>query len=419
MNVKEVIEKKAFPCYIGYGNRVDYQLLNVEENTLTLKTYNGNITKSDVYYYTRYQHITDPKAIEKFEFKIKVNKFTSHFYEKFDSGLSLGSDPEIFVGDKDGKVIPAYTFLPDKKNPYIGGFTTAYWDGFQAEYTTNSVNCLSYFTDYIREGMLNILNQAKIKNKEAKLLINNTVDIEPHLVIEGKEEHVQFGCMPSFNAYGMTGVIGDGRSTFTRSAGGHLHFGFSKAYRNKDTLEKMVKSLDAIVGVACVSLFESLDNPNRRKAYGLAGEYRMPAHGLEYRTLSNAWLCHPLVATLVYELARVVIKYGATDCKGWVATEEEVIHTINNCDVKYARRLLFRNRKLFKALLCCGNMGLSKEEASVIHGIFMKDVTNLVKDPSDLVTNWMLTGGWIHHTENKDKCWKHAKATVLAGKKVA
>ena len=45
----------------------------------------------------------------------------------------------------------------------------------------------------------------------------------------------------------------------------------------------------------------------RRKVYGRAGEYRLPPHGLEYRTLGNFWLrAYPLMA-LVMGLTRIAV----------------------------------------------------------------------------------------------------------------
>jgi hypothetical protein len=63
-----------------------------------------------------------------------------------------------------------------------------------------------------------------------------------------------------------------------RTTGGHIHFGIGK--RDDETVSRMVKALDAIIGVACVSLFDGIDDPRRRRMYGLAGEYRLPEYGV-------------------------------------------------------------------------------------------------------------------------------------------
>ena len=45
----------------------------------------------------------------------------------------------------------------------------------------------------------------------------------------------------------------------------------------------------------------------RRKLYGMAGEYRLPAHGIEYRTLSNFWLRSPVLADFVAQMAGMCV----------------------------------------------------------------------------------------------------------------
>ena len=85
-----------------------------------------------------------------------------------------GCDPEVFVVDKDGAVVPAFRFLPDKKNALessvslVGGNVQynrprCFWDGFQAEFTTTSFNCHGWAGDYIYAGLKTIYDQAKVE----------------------------------------------------------------------------------------------------------------------------------------------------------------------------------------------------------------------------------------------------------------
>jgi len=57
---------------------------------------------------------------------------------------------------------------------------------------------------------------------------------------------------------------------------------------------------------------QNLDEPVRREYYGLAGEYRLPPHGLEYRSLSCAWIFHPKAAATILDLARRVVVYATS-----------------------------------------------------------------------------------------------------------
>jgi hypothetical protein len=62
-----------------------------------------------------------------------------------------------------------------------------------------------------------------------------------------------------------------------------------------------------LVGNTCVLLDRDPRAAERRQIYGRAGEYRLPDHGLEYRTLSNFWLrAYPLFS-LVMGLSRLAV----------------------------------------------------------------------------------------------------------------
>ncbi len=329
---------------------------------------------------------------------------------------TVGSDPEIFVEDKQGSIIPAFDFLGSKKQPtfYKNIYqNNIYWDGFQAEFDTQSNTCLAYHVDSIQNGLKGLLLEARKHNKDAKLSIKTTFDIDRKLLEESKDEHVEFGCMPSLNAYGMEGIKLSGREVPIRSAGGHIHFGINNL--KPEEAVTLVKALDAILGVACVSLFEKFDDSRRRTMYGLAGEYRLPKHGLEYRVLSNAWLCHPLITHIVFDVARKVLMFGANKfLEHWDATEKETIETINSCDAKKARKILKRNKELFTNILSAKY----SKDAEHIYNIFMEGVHFIIDKPENLISNWDLDGEWIYHSDGKNKCWLMAKDAIASKKKV-
>ena len=55
-----------------------------------------------------------------------------------------GWDPEIFVEDEKG-IVPAFQFLPNKTAGIPTGRGRAYYDGFQAEFTTTPIHCHGRF----------------------------------------------------------------------------------------------------------------------------------------------------------------------------------------------------------------------------------------------------------------------------------
>jgi len=332
----------------------------------------------------------------------------------------LGSDPEVFV-ELAGEVIPAWKFLgsktrPDRGPPGAYGNNTLYWDGFQAEFTTTATPCIAFHVDSVRSGLRGVLEQAHKKYPDASLSLRSVVMVdEETLTKEANEapEHVEFGCAPSYNAYGLKGEPLDGRSTQLRFAGCHIHIGCG--VRPEKERIRIVHALDAILGVSCVSLFAEFDNPVRRQYYGLPGEYRTPAHGLEYRTLSNAWLVHPAIMHLVFDLARQAERFGTADLlKHWRSSPDEWVPIIAKHDVDGARRVLTENKTLLTALL----KALYYTGNETAYNTILAGAHTVVEDPKDFVRNWRLGGGWTDHSESDKACWARAWWHIEAGKKL-
>jgi len=355
------------------------------------------------------------------EYKALLEKAKLRTFKNLRHGLghsfTIGSDPEMFVVNKNTKeIIPAFKFLKDKENADKCGQSNnkLYWDGFQAEFETRPGTCLQEQVNDI-ERMLRLLKTLSVAHdKDAIVSSATTMDVSVDDLENGKEEHVQFGCFPSYNIYGMEGIKMHGREVPFRSAGGHLHFGIGK--HSEENIAKMVKALDAICAVACVSFFANMDNSRRRTMYGLAGEYRLPPHGMEYRTLSNAWLCHPLAAHMVFDLARKSLMFGLRGLlEFWKASEEEVIHTINNHDVKQAREILSRNMELFTRIIDAHCQ--DEPRAKIAAQAFLNGVESIIENPTDVVGNWKLNdqpGSLMR--ENKE--FRFAAERISTGKKV-
>lgn len=362
---------------------------------------------SDAYSFIK----VEEKMLELY-FKLKDNSADMNSFQSlYKVNSTLGSDPEFFVVDDKGLMIPSFLFLPDKKKPAHGldyAFTmyggkgkptytaqeTLFWDGFQAEFTTVPKGCMAYFLDSTASGLKSLNHYAKQFNPKARLTLQSTMDIDENLFAIAQPEHIEFGCMPSENAYGMKGLQKDGREVNFRSAGGHIHFGIDNS--NKEAIKAGVKALDKILGVACVSLFAGYDQAKRREMYGLAGEYRVPKHGLEYRTLSNAWMAHPIISNLVLELSRFALAagYNSKVIEKWDATEEETIRCINTCDVELAREILARNK--YRLIAMFQRFGM--ERAVNIYKIFMLGMDSIVENPNDITGNWNLNSSiWSTH----------------------
>lgn len=352
-----------------------------------------------------------------------------------------GSDPEIFVEHGDGSIFPAWEFLPSEEEadivakqwlltPYDGGGlsqsvwaipdnvncprkTKAYWDGVQAEMAPWAKNCLEAHHCATREGLKSILDAARAKDPLAKFTLRNVVELPDDLLKSATAAHINFRCTESYNVYGDEGeAIADARLYKYRASGGHLHLGPPRNL-TAPGIEQAVRGFDAILGVAGVSLAAGIDNPERRRTYGRAGEFRLPAHGIEYRVLSNFWLSHPAIAHLVFDLARVTLRFTQSGFYsiGWLAPEQEVRDVINNCDVFGAQKILRRNLPILRTMLHAAWAGRPSAWIKPMVDAALNTILNgigvAIKDPYDIEGNWLLNkpDAWKDHCRGKGCSW--------------
>jgi hypothetical protein len=272
-----------------------------------------------------------------------------------------GTDPEIFVSAPNPVTgilenLPAWKFLPPKEEAVKEemGQCTAYWDGFQAEFTIEAGACMGYGSDRVQKGLGLVYRHARRHNPLATLSPETVIEV-PVEILEGEEDaHVALGCSPSLNAYGESPLeVKDPRSLKWRFSGGHLHFGMGESWKNN--APAIVQAIDTVCALPFVGIAADVDSPIRRKYYGRAGEYRLPEHGIEYRTLSSAWLYHPALWNLAIDLGR---KGGGVGSQEGLLKElfpgldqQEVRRIINSCDVEGAREFVREHQKGFARIL--------------------------------------------------------------------
>lgn len=393
-------DKATQISYVGYKRNFAAGVANVP-NDFKLKALTGRMSK---------------KMMEAYD----AHKLANLGQQLASTGFFIGSDPEVFVEDDKGMCIPAFEFLDDKEGKSrtragSQGGKKMYWDGFQAEFETQAQSCLAYHCDSIYRGLGGVYDAAKKYNKKAKLSIKNVMDVPYNVLQEAEEKYVALGCMPSLNIYGLEGKIAPPRELPFRSAGGHIHFGISK--QSPEMVSEIVKSLDAILGVSCVSLFASFDNPVRREFYGLPGEHRLPKHGLEYRALSNAMLSAPAITNIVFDLARKALILGQKNLrKHWQASEEETIDIMKYCDVARARKVMEKNKDMLVSLLKAAYP--TGKAAETAYNVFYNGLESAVKEPENIIKNWHLDGGWLEHCGHVNSNWSSAWIAIAAGKKI-
>ena len=366
--------------------------------------------------------------------------------------LSSGCDPEIFAVHGDGTIFPAWEYMPDENtaraqakewknqtwvyeqqgdsrftlsggksdwelpdNNYPPLKVPAYWDGAQAEFAPFAKNCLETLHDGTRAGLKMVLDYARAKDPQAKLTLQNVVELPEAVLWNAEDKYIQFHCSESYNIYDDCALGGmNARKYKYRCAGGHIHIGYNRKF-TAPGIEEIVRGLDGVLGVASVGLATGIDNPERRNTYGRAGEFRLPKHGLEYRVLSNFWLSHPAIAMLVFELTRTVVRFAESGLFNlcWIADEQETREVINNCDVKGARNIMLRNKAVMESLLASTFIpngayrtpdSCKKMQDTAIRAI-MGGLGAILPDPTNIEANWNLNGQWIRHCHGKTCNW--------------
>lgn len=259
-------------------------------------------------------------------------------WSRFYPQVTMGMDPEFFLANEAGVPIPAFQVLASKKdNPYL------FWDGFQAECTVEPRSCHQELAQNLAEAL------GRVRHK---ILPTPVWRVPKELLLSAEHDHVRLGCDPSYNVYNMRGKhVEDGRELGWRFAGGHVHFTLSEAWKIPPRVRSIIRAEDALLAVPSVCFAQGIDLAIRRKYYGLPGEFRLPRHGIEYRTLSNFWMYHPQAYHLVFDLARFAFNIGKAGLRCYIGDPDLVVNIVQFGDVRAAKDLVKLNAPLYEAFL--------------------------------------------------------------------
>lgn len=287
--------------------------------------------------------------------------------EFFERHETLGTDVEVFIKEtnnktKKSKIIGSEKILPEKKIN-IGAFSGFLdKDGIQAEIQTTPSSCRQIFYGNLKRcftDTTSILNKASNEHKTYSICFKTNNKITKKEFYSLSDECKAFGCSPSYNVYEDNYVnrpiTVNPQEYRGRSAGGHLHFSISDetVKKNINSIGRIVKLMDYLLGNASVLFDTDKKNVERRKNYGRAGEFRIPKYGIEYRVLGNFWLRGEPIASLFTRLGRICISLEAFNENDIIKNifdsvpEEDIIKAINKNNYSLA---LKNFKKLAKTL---------------------------------------------------------------------
>lgn len=264
----------------------------------------------------------------------------------------MGSDPELFLRDAKTKqlrsaipIVKEGKHAPRQLN--TGTFDRVLHDNVLIEFNTTPADSREEFVATVKRVLRQVSEIAGKAGTELHLQASAEF---PATQLRSREAKI-FGCDADYDAWALTinhVSAGAARARF-RSAGGHLHIGIHEADSELGQLlddplgkVKVVKALDAIVGIISVFLDKDPTAAARRGLYGKAGAHRPKTYGVEYRACSPWWLASPEHTALVYDLSAKALAVALDDEQFTalikeIGGESELQRIINDSDVDAAR----------------------------------------------------------------------------------
>lgn len=340
-----------------------------------------------------------------------TKKATKALKQEYITYPMLGCDPEFFFKSKGGEVIGAERVLP-KDGLLTSGGQKIIIDGVQAELNPKPDTCRENLSGNIRGCFISL--QKTLKDG-VTCDFGRTAEItSENLSMLDKASQV-FGCSPSKSIYKDKTKLKikkiDAKEYRVRAAGGHIHLGHQG---NKDLervltkdYEKTVLMLDIIVGNTSVLVDRDEGNIERRKLYGRAGEFRLPKHGLEYRTLSNYWLTAVPLMSMAFGMARLAVSLMADkEHKEYFeaftskAKKVKVYKAINNNDFDLAMENFMNIESLITQVAEAGS------GRTPINRHTIQEFHHFVKKVNEKGLQYFFEQDPMEHWVKADKHWK-------------
>ena len=240
--------------------------------------------------------------------------------------FTIGADPEVFVA-KSGQVLCAHGLIPgDKEHPHPVNRGAVQVDGMALEFNIDPASSAEEFAENLRlvqEQLKGMIEGYEFFDAVSAIFDQKYFDEQPDIA-------KILGCEPDFNAYTETTNPRPDGSGPMRTVGGHVHVG---GFDTDEVMEPghfgncvtLSKYMDEELGVYSI-LWDKDDK--RRSMYGKAGSFRPKRYGMEYRTLSNAWIFSAPLVQFVYDATeRAITRMFEQD-----ETNPEIPSIIDNSD---------------------------------------------------------------------------------------
>jgi hypothetical protein len=275
-------------------------------------------------------------------------------------GVNIGIDTEVFAMRRDGTALPAAFALRKEHSATPAIWTTAederyYGDGCAIEIGFDPSSDPRILRQRLQRALTQVQGHvAFMHGAEAYLSLQPQApilksDIDTLDKTWGSDMSLQlFGCNADHNIWGFnTKDRPDPKTTLFRTIGHHFHAEITKEKKTPSFVNDLVSVYDLTVGIS--SCFDPSPYARlRHLLYGRAGTYRLPPHGVEYRTLpTSVVLCSMDVFELqarIFQAATeyvLTIKDTAEDFGSFDQRRDVVMRTIENdtCPLSFAQKV--------------------------------------------------------------------------------
>lgn len=251
--------------------------------------------------------------------------------------ILIGCDPEVFVRQQ-GVFKSAHALIPgDKKKPFKVKKGAVQVDGMALEFNIDPAATDDEFVLNVNT----VYAQLKAMVPEYEVVAVPVAHFNEGYMKQQPAEALELGCDPDYNAWNGQANVKPNALKPMRTASGHVHIGWTNGQSSEDVehvnnCQIVGRQMDFFLGLG--SLFYD-DDQERRSMYGKGGCIRYKPYGVEYRTLSNAWLRSEGRMRWVFNNA----KLGVERLLAGVDLSEkygDISEAINNGDKRLAKKIL-------------------------------------------------------------------------------
>lgn len=212
--------------------------------------------------------------------------------------ILVGCDPEVFVA-QNGIMKSAYNLIVgDKRNPQKVRSGAVQVDGMALEFNIDPAASESEFCFNVQD----VFAQMAAMVPTYDVVVSPVAHFTEEYMKMQPAEALELGCDPDYNAWTQRPNDQPDGNRPMRTAAGHIHIGWTDGQEIDDPAHMakchmVARQLDFYLGLPSL---EYDNDTGRREMYGKAGAIRYKPYGVEYRTLSNAWLKSETLMRWVY-----------------------------------------------------------------------------------------------------------------------